>query len=87
MAYVNCAETETVYQLQATNLAAGTYYIKADDKIGLIKLVASVTATGGGSGGGDTEAPTLSSSVPANSATNVAVEGNIVLTMSENVSG
>ena len=33
----------------------------------------------------DTTAPTLSSSVPANGATNVAVSGNIVLTFSENV--
>ena len=35
--------------------------------------------------GSDTQAPTLSSSVPANSATGVAVSGNIVLTFSENV--
>lgn len=33
----------------------------------------------------DETAPTLSSSTPANSATNVAVSGNIVLTFSENV--
>lgn len=80
IASVNCAAIGTVYRVQASDLAAGDYYIKAgNDKVGLIKLVATVTATGGS----DTEAPTLSSSVPANSATNVAVEGTIVLTFSE----
>ena len=33
----------------------------------------------------DTEAPTLSSTTPADAATNVAVDGNIVLTFNENV--
>lgn len=51
VASVSCSATETVYQVQATDLAAGTYYIKANDKVGLIKLVASVTATGGSGGG------------------------------------
>ncbi len=37
------------------------------------------------SGGGDTTPPTLSSSTPANAATDVAVSGNITLTFSENV--
>ena len=36
-------------------------------------------------GGGDTTPPTLSSSTPANAATDVAVSGNITLTFSENV--
>lgn len=78
---VNCAAIETVYRVQASDLAAGDYYIKAgNDKVGLIKLVATVTATGGG---GDTDAPAFVSSVPANNATNVAVEGTIVLTFDE----
>ena len=47
--------------------------------------IATEAAGGGGGGGSDTEAPALSSSTPANEATNVAVSGNIVLTMSENV--
>ena len=53
VASVSCSAIETVYQVQATDLAAGTYYIKANDKVGLIKLVASVTATGGGGGDED----------------------------------
>jgi len=40
---------------------------------------------GGGGGGADTTAPTLSSSIPADDATAVAVGSNIVLTFSENV--
>ena len=43
LAYVNCAATNKVYKIEATNLAAGTYYIKVSaDKIGLIKLVTTV---------------------------------------------
>lgn len=84
LVYVNCESTETVYEVKATDLEAGTYYIKADgDKIGLIKLVASVTSTGGGAPAVDETAPTLSSSSPANSATGVDVSGTIVLTFSE----
>ena len=53
-------------------------------RYGGMKLsIQSITATATASGGGDTQAPTLSSSVPANSATNVAVSGTIVLTFSE----
>lgn len=52
LVFVNCESTGTVYEVKATELEAGTYYIKADgDKIGLIKLVVSVTATGGSGGG------------------------------------
>lgn len=46
----------------------------------------AVSGGGGSEPEEDTTAPTLASSVPVNSATNVAVSGNIVLTMSENVS-
>ena len=70
--------------LTKTSGAAGYYKV-----FGTLRFYAtSITITensGGGGGGSDTEAPTLASSVPANSATNVDVAGNIVLTMSENV--
>ncbi len=45
----------------------------------------SLTITRSSGGGGDTEAPTLSNSTPANEATDVAVSGTIVLTFSENI--
>ncbi len=63
VASVSCSAIETVYQVQATDLAAGTYYIKANDKVGLIKLVASVTAAGGGGG---SATPTHSVTVTSN---------------------
>lgn len=56
---------------------SGNTYIKT--------LTISRTTSGGGGGGGDTTAPTLSSSNPANSATDVAVSGTIVLTFSEEI--
>ena len=45
--------------------------------------IAAIKVVRPSSGGGDTQAPTLSSSNPANSATDVAVSGNIVLTFDE----
>ena len=80
---VSCAAIETVYEVKKADLAAGTYYIKASDKVGLIKLLATVTSAGDDPEPEDTTAPTLASSVPADGATDVAVEGTIVLTFSE----
>lgn len=68
----------------ASALPAGYYYIVGStpsDGNGNVYFTSITLAAG--SGGGDTTAPTLSSSVPANSATGVAVEGTIVLTFSE----
>ena len=66
---VSCSATGTVYQVQAPDLAAGTYYIKANDNVGLIKLVASVTAAGGGGGGSGTGTGTISWAITTNALT------------------
>lgn len=43
LAYASCKK-DVVYKIEATNLSAGEYYIKSSsDKIGLIKLVATVS--------------------------------------------
>lgn len=64
-------------------IPSGANGIRIIRKAGTSTYVYSVTLTT--SGGGDTTPPTLSSSTPANGATDVAVSGNIVLTFSENV--
>lgn len=52
---------------------------------GLTVSKLEITYEADGGGGSDTTAPTLSSSTPANNATDVATSGNITLTFSENV--
>ena len=49
IAYVSCEKKGVVYKIEATNLSAGEYYIKAShDAIGVIKLIATVIASSGG---------------------------------------
>ena len=44
---VSCASIGTVYEVKASKLAAGDYYIKSSsDQVGLIKLMVTVQATG-----------------------------------------
>ena len=82
-AYGTSAVTNT---LEYTPASAGNYVLylgrngSSDGKV--IKSIVITQA----SSSGDVIPPSLSSSNPANSATGVAVSGNIVLTMSENVS-
>ena len=67
---VSCASTNTVYEVKASNLAAGTYYIKSSsDKVGLIKLMVTVQAAAA-------QAPTFS---PA-TGSSIASESNVDIT-------
>ena len=63
------------------DMGPGTYAVTTSGNVGLLLLIVDVCDDGP-----DVTAPTLSSSVPANSATDIAASGNIVLTFSENVS-
>ncbi len=74
----NAATAVTDYTWDAST---GAFQVFAEKVTGAIE----VTITGASAGGGDVTAPTLSSSSPANDATNVATSGNITLTFSENV--
>lgn len=69
-------------------MAAGTYYIRLYpyyNGSNTFRLGTDVILKGTAVEGSDETAPTLSNSVPANGATEVAVEGTIVLTFSEEI--
>ena len=72
-------------KISYSSLAAGYYVFKSTGSSSSYIYGFDATVSGSVDPGDDTTAPTLASSVPANSATDVAVSGNIVLTMSENV--
>ena len=63
------------------NLAAGTYYICGNGSVSIYKI----TISNAGGGNTDTEAPAFVSSVPADGAEDVAVEGTIVLAFDEDI--